>query len=87
MERRDDMFVVKPLEIAFTDQEIREGNNGTLLNIQGWNNDPLNDGICNQAHRTFNYDENRSGSSFSEDWDSIIDYGPLPGSRIFRQCK
>lgn len=77
VERRDDMFVVKPLEIAFTDQEIRDGHNGTLLNIQEWNNDPLNDGICNQAHRTFNYDENRSGSSFSEDWDSIIDYGPF----------
>lgn len=76
MERRDDLFVVKPLEIAFTDQEISEGMNGTLLNIEGWSNDPLNDGLCNQAHRTFNYNEEKSGSVFYEDWNSIIDYGP-----------
>lgn len=76
VERRDDVFVVKPLETAFTDQEIREGNNGTFLNIKGWTNDPLNDGICNQAHRTFNYNEEKSGSTINEDWNSVIDYGP-----------
>jgi hypothetical protein len=80
-ERRDDVLVVKPLAIAITDEVLTQGQYGNVLEITNWNYDPVGNGLCNQAKRGFNKaltgGKTTPSSSYSEDWNSVIDNGPF----------
>jgi hypothetical protein len=65
MERRDDILVVIPKRFYTLPITIQEGDN--LLAVSGLEYKPLDWGLVNAAHRTFNYNENQSGTVVKED--------------------
>lgn len=77
LERKDDILVLKYQDDAITDEVLSDGPGGNVLAVKSWNYDPISQGICNQAHRTFDFNENKSGSAYVEDRKSIVRYGPI----------
>ena len=76
VERCDDHLIVVPEENNVSEGYILEGEN--LLEISNWTYNPQQDGFCNQAHRSFNFSEDKSGESFYQNLESINKrgYGP-----------
>lgn len=77
LERREDVFVLKPVTTAYTDETLQDGISGNVLNIENWSYDPLTNGFANQVHRTFKLADETSSYAYKEDWDSIVKNGPF----------
>lgn len=60
MERRDDILVMKPERFYTVATEFIEGYN--IRSISNCEYNPVEWGLYNHAHRTFNYNENTSGT-------------------------
>jgi hypothetical protein len=74
LERRDDILVMMPSDLNLTSETIGPNN---LLSFTNWDYDPLNQEMCNQKHISFNFKEDKAGSSFFEDLESRVIYGPF----------
>jgi hypothetical protein len=81
LERRDDVLVVKPMEIALTDEVLNDGLNGNILEVTNWSDDPVSDGYKNQANRTFNKKISKTkttpSNTFIQDTAAVIENGPF----------
>lgn len=77
LERKDDILVLKYQDDAVTDEVLSDGPNGNVFGVKSWNYDPIQQGICNQSNKTFDFNEDSSGTSYNEDRNSIIRYGPI----------
>jgi len=87
LERINDIFVVKPLEIAITDETLTDGQYGNVLEISNWNDDPIASGYKNQANRTFNKyvskDKTTPSNTFEEDVDEVALNGPFQDHEFY----
>lgn len=71
--RNDDILVVQPNHNTTIEESIEEGRN--LLEINNWEYNPLDDGLVNQRYCTYNINDNKYGSTYKEDHDSVLWYG------------
>lgn len=79
LERCDDILVLKPLEIAVTDEVLEDGEYGNVLEITSWNDDPVSDGYKNQANRTFNKSISTTATTPSNTYIENVDEVNLNG--------
>lgn len=87
LERRDDVLVLKPLEIAVTDEVLEDGASGNVLEITSWSDDPVSDGYKNQANRTFNKaigkDKTTPSNTYIENRDEVNLNGPFQDHEFY----
>jgi hypothetical protein len=68
-ERRDDKLIMLPKRFYTLPIDIVEGEN--LLAVSGLEYKPMDWGMTNTAHRSFNYDDSRSGAVWKKDLEAI----------------
>jgi len=74
-ERRDDVLVVLPADYSLSSEVVEEGAN--LIDLGSWEYSPYERGYSNQAHITFNFNEDQSGVAYYQDENEIQKYGPF----------
>lgn len=72
LERCDDILVVQPFQNTTLPVAISDSSN--LIECEEYGSMPLEDGFLNQAHTSFDIDEDTVGSSFAEKLDSVIHF-------------
>lgn len=72
LERCDDRLVAQPNQNTTLPVVISDSSN--LIECEEYGSKPFEDGFLNQAHASFNIDDNNVGNSFKENLDSVIHY-------------